>query len=216
MARPPSDARDKLLEVAIDYLMENGIGHRSLRQLAEGMGTSHRMLIYHFGSREGLLVAVAQAMERREQQTLADESFLKPGSDLTPAEEMREVWRYATKAEFDSYLRLFFELYGQALQGTTPEFLEGIVENWMRPFGKVFERQVSSKREVRTNARLMLAVLRGLFLDLLATGDKKEVDRCMEMFLSYFETASREATAKAGATPERKRKPRAKGKPKKS
>ena len=43
--------RDRLLDAAIDHFGQHGIGDTSLRGIAEALGTSHRMLIYHFGPR---------------------------------------------------------------------------------------------------------------------------------------------------------------------
>ena len=57
------ETRARLLDAAVDYALAHGIAEVSLRQLAGALGTSHRMLIHHFGSREGLLVAVVDAME---------------------------------------------------------------------------------------------------------------------------------------------------------
>jgi AcrR family transcriptional regulator len=64
--------RQRLLEAAAAYVTENGVGDRSLRQLAAALGTSHRMLIYHFGSKDGLLVEVSRLMEQRQRELLAD------------------------------------------------------------------------------------------------------------------------------------------------
>jgi AcrR family transcriptional regulator len=58
-----SQARERLLAAAVDHAMRDGIADLSLRELAAAIGTSHRMLLYHFGSREGLLIAVVQAVE---------------------------------------------------------------------------------------------------------------------------------------------------------
>ena len=66
-----SQARDRLLGAAVEHALTEGIVDLSLREIAVGIGTSHRMLIYHFGSREGLLVAVVREVERRERQALA-------------------------------------------------------------------------------------------------------------------------------------------------
>ena len=52
--------RERLLEAAVDHFGRHGIGDTSLRGIAEALGTSHRMLIYHFGSREGLLSEVTR------------------------------------------------------------------------------------------------------------------------------------------------------------
>ena len=47
--------KDELIESLIAYLLENGLADLSLRPLAAGTGTSARLLIYHFGSKEDLL-----------------------------------------------------------------------------------------------------------------------------------------------------------------
>src|SRR5205823_2488094 len=67
-----SEARAKLLDAAIERIAHHGGADRSLRSLAADLGTSHRMLIYHFGSKEGLLTAVAREVEARQRVALAD------------------------------------------------------------------------------------------------------------------------------------------------
>ena len=51
-------AKDLLLDQVVDHFVAEGMGDLSLRKIAAAIGTSHRMLLYHFGSREGLLAAV--------------------------------------------------------------------------------------------------------------------------------------------------------------
>ena len=48
--------RERLLAGAIEHVSQHGVGEISLRQLAAALGTSHRMLLYHFGSRGALLI----------------------------------------------------------------------------------------------------------------------------------------------------------------
>src|SRR6202042_45384 len=62
--------RDKLLDAAIEYTSAHGMGDLSLRALAAALGTSHRMLIHHFGSKEGLWVAIVHEVERRQRELL--------------------------------------------------------------------------------------------------------------------------------------------------
>jgi AcrR family transcriptional regulator len=67
-----SQAREHLLASAVRHALDAGIADLSLRQIAAAIGTSHRMLIYHFGSREGLLVAVTQAVEDQQRAALLE------------------------------------------------------------------------------------------------------------------------------------------------
>ena len=71
-------ARDDLLRRAVEHFAVHGIGDTSLRSLAAGIDTSHRMLLYHFGSREGLLSAVVDAVESGGRATLAGELAGRP------------------------------------------------------------------------------------------------------------------------------------------
>ena len=67
MARTPDlQRRRELLEALIEEFATGGIGDRSLREVAAAVGTSHRMLLHHFGSRDDLLVAIVEEVERRQ------------------------------------------------------------------------------------------------------------------------------------------------------
>ncbi len=67
MARPPDlERRQALLDALVEEFAVRGIGDRSLRDVAAAVGTSHRMLLHHFGSREELLLAIVDEVERRQ------------------------------------------------------------------------------------------------------------------------------------------------------
>jgi AcrR family transcriptional regulator len=190
MVSGTSDAKDRLLAAVIDRLTEHGLGDDSLRTLAAAVGTSHRMLIYHFGSKEGLLIEVVRAMEQRQLAVLGElERELVADPTIAPADLIRRFWRLLADPSLWPAERLFFELYGQALQGregTTP-FLDGIVESWLAPLTATSVLSGSSAAVARADARLGLAVTRGLLLDLLATGDRQGVDEAMERFVAGYE-----------------------------
>src|SRR3954470_12328716 len=124
--------RERLLDAAIDHIAQRGISDLSLRELAKAIGSSHRMLIHHFGGREGLLVAVVQAVEQRQREALGE---VVPDPQVSPADAIRGWWRHISDAKLWANERLFFELYGQALQGRpgTTKLLDGIVESWIEP-----------------------------------------------------------------------------------
>src|SRR4051812_19380402 len=109
-----SDPRSKLLAAAVDYVVEHGLAGLSLRELAAAIGTSHRMLIYHFGSKEGLVVAVVQAVEAAQLDQLED---LAADPDVPQRRAMRMMWKRFTDPAMWPHERLFFEVYSQALQG---------------------------------------------------------------------------------------------------
>ena len=177
--------RDTLLEGAIEYVAQNGITDLSLRQLAAALGTSHRMLIHHFGSKEGLWVAIVHEVERRQRAILAD---LVPAADVPVAEAMRAWWRHISDPSLWPNERLFFELYGQAIQGRahTVKMLDGIVDDWLEPAAEINMAYGLSREQARAHARLGIAVTRGLLLDLVATRDVEAVDAAMDAFIDVY------------------------------
>ncbi|GLW64924.1 TetR family transcriptional regulator [Actinomadura rubrobrunea] len=174
-----SDAKAALLDRVIEHLAAEGVGDRSLRRIAAGAGTSHRMLIYHFGSRDGLLVEVVKEMERRQREVLAR----LRATCRRPRELARAFWRHLSDPALAPYERLFFELYGLALTGhpVAAPLLDGIVDSWLEGLEHV---PGATPEERRVRARMILACTRGALLDLLATGDREEIDRMVEEFIA--------------------------------
>ena len=180
--RPRStETRERLLEATLAYAAENGITDVSFRELARALGTTHRMLGYHFGSKEGLLVAVVQRVEERQRTALT--ALL--GDDSLGVEEqidrMSEVLGDPAQVPNE---RLLLELYGQAVQGRHPavELFPRIVTAWIDPLRDLAGRLGFPEEDRDAVAHLMLAVSRGLLLDYLATGDVAAAERAAGLF----------------------------------
>jgi AcrR family transcriptional regulator len=175
-----SAASDALLDRCLEALRQNGFSQLSLREIAAAAGTSHRMLIYHFGSREGLLAQVVSRIEAGQRDLLAG---LTAGHHSI-FEVSRAFWERVTAPEMLPAQRLFFEIYVQALYGRnwTAAFRESVVQAWEQPLTELFQRAGLDPDRARTHARLGLAVTRGLGLDLLMTGERDRVEAAMELF----------------------------------
>ena len=191
-----TDAKERMLAAAMAYVSEHGVGDLSLRSIAAAIGTSHRMLIYHFGSKEGLLIAVIQAVEQEQRDQLAAFDIDR---SLTPAEMTRQMWKHLANPKLWANERLFFEMYGQALQGRahTAGFLDDIVTSWLEPIAAVRRAQGVPADVADAQARVDLALTRGLLLDLLATRDRKGVDAAVEP------STTSESVPHSGAAPGR-------------
>jgi AcrR family transcriptional regulator len=153
------------------------------------------MLIYHFGSKQGLLVEVVREVERRQRQALAElERELERELDTSvdgvaaAAELTRRFWARLADPAMARYERLFFELYGHALQQDPGAvgLLDGVIESWLTPLTELVRRLGVPPDAAPARARLGLAVVRGLLLDLLATGDRAGVDAALEAFIASF------------------------------
>jgi NAD(P)H-dependent FMN reductase/AcrR family transcriptional regulator len=177
------DPRQRLLDAAVAHVAEHGVEGLTLRGLATAIGTSHRMLIYHFGSKQGLLVEVVRAVEAQQRDLLA--SF-RVDPALSPAEVGRRMWAHLADPALWPSERLFFETYGQALQGRphTATFLDEVVDAWLEPAAALRRAQGVPSGDAPALGRLDLAVTRGLLLDLLATGDRAGVDAALEQYLA--------------------------------
>lgn len=176
MPRARDEARrQQLLDAVIESAGADGIGTRSLRDLAAAVGTSHRMLLHHFGSRDELLVAVVEEVERRQAATLAALAE-DPGATASA------MWADLRREELRPFERLFFECYARGAQGEQPfaRLHPGAVERWL----SVVSAQAPDVDPALV--RLGLAVTRGLLLDLVATGDGAGVDAAYSMFLTML------------------------------
>ncbi len=171
--------RDALLQRAIGHFAAYGIGDTSLRALAEAIGTSHRMLIYHFGSREGLLAAVVDTVEEGARETLA-RMVAEARTDDDPLEAGLRFWHLVTD-EALVYGPLFFELSSHAMLDLphAVELRGRLVTTWLDALAAMWRTRGVPARRARTQARLDLAVARGLLHDLLLTGDRRGVDAAM-------------------------------------
>jgi AcrR family transcriptional regulator len=178
-APAPEAPRDALLRRCMDALARTGFSDLSLREIAQAVGTSHRMLIYHFGSRDGLLAAVVNAIEAEQRAALAELSASK--ADLIDIS--RAFWQRISDPSLAPAERLFFEVYAHALRGRpwTDTFRSTVIAAWERVLSELFTSHGFAPDDARSRARLALAVARGLLLDLLITGERDVLDDAGEL-----------------------------------
>ena len=167
MARPVDHARRRqLLELATDYVIEHGIAQMSLRPLADALDTQAPVLLHHFGSKEELVAHLLNEVRAR-LRGIARAAAIT-GDDPTEA-----VWRWATDPAHDALYRTFFEAYGLALRDPDAygSFLDHVVQDWLDDLPDA---------QNSTGATALIALIRGLLLDLLTTGDLERVRGAFE------------------------------------
>ncbi len=187
--------RQDLLAAVIDDLAREGLRDRSLRDIAAAVGTSHRMLIHHFGSRHGLMTAVVEAVEEDQKRFM--ESLDGELGDLVVT-----MWQRLRDPQLWPAERLFFECYARALQGEEPfaGLLPGAVDDWLERTVALGATPDVPPALVRARARLGLAVFRGLLLDLVGTGDRAGVDAAFEAYTALASQAAETSTPVHAAT----------------
>ena len=185
MAQPattPSPRQAELLDAAYRYVVENGISDLSLRPLAAAIGSSPRVLLFLFDSKDGLIRALL-ARARADELTVLDRVRATTGTSvigLTAAAE--RVWAWLAADEHRPVLRLWTEAYARSLvepDGAWSGFAAATVNDWLDLFADC--QSESERRTAHGAARrtMVLAVLRGALLDLLATGDKDRTTRAV-------------------------------------
>jgi AcrR family transcriptional regulator len=165
MARPVNPQRRQVtLEKAADYVLAHGLAGLSLRPLAKALATSPRMLLYDFGSKEQLVTEILAEIRWRERGLIDAE-----------AASLEDVWRWIADPDREPFVRLFFENYvTAAARGEAEPF----VREWLEYLKTIWE-----PRPDEPTATLIVAVIRGLLLDLIATGDRKRTDKALARFV---------------------------------
>jgi AcrR family transcriptional regulator len=171
----------ELLEAAYAYALEHGLGELSLRPLAAAIGSSPRVLLYLFESKDGLVRALLGRARADELGLLAQVR----GGDL--AEVTRQVWAWLAAPGHRALLTLWTEAYARSLvepDGAWAGFARDTVRDWLALLSEAqpaCERATAAAVAERSHA---LAVLRGALLDLLATGDVARTTAAVERALS--------------------------------
>ena len=191
MTRPKDPTiRAQLLEKAVAHVLERGLSDLSLRPLAEAIGTSARMLIHHFGSKEALLDAILTVIEERYLALLASGS-----ENGDPVTNLEHFWKTLTSGQVDHAVRLIFEVWGQALE--RPEgfesFLSSLVGPWVAQLEAGLDRYGIPKAKRKTLSTLIVSTFFGLLLTRLTTGDGKQADAAFRQFSRWLR-AELEAT----------------------
>jgi len=171
--------KQELLDGLIDYLVRHGPSDLSLRPMAAEIGTSARLLIFHFQSKEQLLIAVLEEMQARLRRSLAALQAAKETRKPVPL--LKVFWQWATAEETFGYLSLYYRLHILAVQsqGAFAPYLERNAQNWLQ----AIQAALPESRRSPAFATLLGAVFDGLFIELMSTGDRKRTTAALDQFL---------------------------------
>ena len=194
VAPPSGDSARKreLLDAAYAWVLENGWAGLSLRPLAEAIGSSAGVLLFLFGSKDGLIQALL-ARSRAEQVAVLD--GLGQGEPADLAAVTARVWAWLSAPEHRSLLRLWLEAYSRSV-GTMDEiagpwrgFAAQTVADWDNLLAAHQPVRRRSTAKGIAERSLVLAVLRGALLDLLATGDTTRLGRSVALHVDALRSA---------------------------
>lgn len=172
-------------------MLEHGLTGLSLRPLATAIGSSPRVLLFLFESKEGLVRALLERA-RADELALIESIGAEPGGgDL--AMVGRDLWGWLAAESHRGLLRLWVEAYAHSLiddAGPWSDFARGTVADWLELLGRAQPRRRRSSARGSAERTLVLAVLRGALLDLLATGELERTTAAVELGLRNLGAAA--------------------------
>jgi AcrR family transcriptional regulator len=188
----PTDSarREELLELAYQYALENGLAELSLRPLAAAIGSSPRVLLFLFGSKDGLIRAL---IARARADELAILERARPGEGPADLATMtRLTWEWLVAESHRPLLTLWLEAYARSLiepEGPWSGFARQTVDDWLELLAAGQPGRRRQSRAGVAERTLALSVLRGALLDLLATGEVERTTASVRAFVAAQEQA---------------------------
>jgi AcrR family transcriptional regulator len=197
-----SDRREELLEKIVDVLIARGVSDLALRPLAEAAGSSARLLVYHFGSKEALLGDALQRVRSRIEKALR--VLAEKEEPRSAREFLLLFWRWVLLEENQGYFRLLYEVDGLVLQNRATyalEFSRVGVETWLTLLESLMGGSIKDRARSRAHATFVHASLNGLIQDFLATGDAKRTTAALHVLLEALPALSLAAPRRARRRP---------------
>ena len=183
----PGELRDSIIK----YLTRHGIADLSLRPLAKAVGSSPRVLLYYFGSKEKMVVTVLAEVRQRQRAAYTQMDA------ATFEKACQTIWKHMSAPDSVPLFRLFFEAYGLALRHPKryKDFLHATIEDWLEFVARPLCREGYKRTQARALATIVLAGLRGFMLDFCTTGDRKRLDRAVSLWLPTLDSILPQAEA---------------------
>lgn len=160
--------RDEVAQAATDYVLEHGLVGLSLRPLAAELGTSDRMLLYHFANKDDLVSTVLRVSNDR---SVAQIRALPPSRDVRHA--VLDLWATVSAPRIERCQRMYVEAAALGLFGREP-YASVVREANAVWVSAVADHLVASGTPHRRAARavaLLDAAFMGFQLDLPLRGD---------------------------------------------
>lgn len=186
MARPTrSERKAELLAAILDYLMDKTLAELTFRSLAEGLGMSAYVLVYHFGSRDQLIndivVSIESRLDRMRNTDVRDidraawRDFLLDSWQWTMAQRNRHL----TRLEFEATAQ---DIVAAEPRGTSQEhfrMLHHKTRDWLMVQG-------IPEEYADTDARLFTSTFYGLQFDFVVMNEPEAATKAFELMLAVF------------------------------
>ena len=174
-----------MLSAILDYLMDKTLAELTFRSLADGLGVSSYVLVYHFGNREQLINEIIRGIESRLDSVRA--------TDVRDIDKdawrafLLESWQW-TMAQRNRHLaRLEFEATAQDVVAAVPR---GAAQEHFRMLHEKSRDwliiQGIQPEFADTDARLFTAAFYGLQFDFVVNNQPEEASKAFELMMLVF------------------------------
>lgn len=154
--------REELAALATDYTVDNGLIGLSLRPLAAAIGTSDRMLLYHFAGKDDLVATVLRISNDRSVEAVR---ALPPSTSVRTA--VLDLWRVSMSDELDHCHRIQVEAAALGLLGREPyaSVVGEAHERWVEALADHLVAGGCTRARARRAVAVLDAAFNGLQLD---------------------------------------------------
>ena len=169
-----SGDRDQLLECCLAAFIQAGTLDLSLDLLGKKVGSSKRMLIHYFGSRENLEEMVMARLEERLRDRFRAGSF----PARTPLRAIvTALWEQTTSPESRGVLRLIMDVTRRGWSGS--ERAKAFYKEQQRLWVELLQEFLPDAAAVES----LLQLFQGAVLVYLVTGDREKGRRALQKFV---------------------------------
>ena len=177
MNRPTEpQKRQELLDRCLAAAIELGTLDSSINQIAKRVGTSGRMLVYHFGSKQELDRQIISRLELHIREQMWSFQATTNSDNKLPTGYLIEMWEHLISPEMSGFTNLTMELNQRAIQGDldTRIFLEVETQKWIAALAQQFGEDIS---------RSLFHLFQGAILDYKTTGNIDRGRQTIEAFI---------------------------------
>jgi AcrR family transcriptional regulator len=200
MARTPDlDKRQELLDRIVEHLAVHGLAQATLRPMAAALGVSINRLVHHFGSKDELIeTALARAIEM---QVEVQRRWMDRAPNLTAAQRYRKWWAWVNESPRHlALVRLNYEAAAldSGVTGLAGDVRADQIGVWRHDVEQQLVREGVPAERAALEASLIKATFTGLAMDLMATGDRRRLNRAFTTWIERLEANIADARASAG------------------
>ena len=183
--RPPTGARERVLEAGLEVLKAEGYAGLTTAKVAARSGENKALIGYHFGSKQGLVAAVGREVA----ESITNEVIGQLDEPETVEEVVQGVldgiWRVLDRDE--RLARLYFDLAAvSVVEPDVRAVMREMKDLWRRVTGELLSGAADgpAKRQAEAASVYVIAGIEGLALERLERGDTPALRKARELFVA--------------------------------